>query len=139
MTREKLKMAEYLARDGLSLEEIRRELAIAKTPWKAYLRKNPQEKERLMTLRKVVDYAVEDALLKRALGYVAEEHRETEKPNGSEAVTTRKDVPPDVRAAMMWLKCRRGDKWNEKSAADDNSKVQELLDEMTKEAEGYDE
>lgn len=92
-----------------------------------------------MTLRKVVDYAVEDALLKRALGYVAEEHRETEKPNGSEAVTTRKDVPPDVRAAMMWLKCRRGDKWNEKSAADDNSKVQELLDEMTKEAEGYDE
>lgn len=139
MTQEKLKMAEYLARDGLSLEEIRRELAIAKTPWKAYLRKNPQEKERLMTLRKVVDYAVEDALLKRALGYVAEEHRETEKPNGSEAVTTRKDVPPDVRAAMMWLKCRRGDKWNEKSAADDNSKVQELLDEMTKEAEGYDE
>lgn len=139
MTEEKLKMAEYLARDGLTLEEIRKEIAVAKTPWKAYLRKNPREKERLMSLRKTVDYAVEDALLKRALGYVAEEHRETEKPNGSEAVTTLKEVPPDVRAAMLWLKCRRGDKWNEKNGADDNSVVRELLSEMTKEAEAYDE
>ncbi|MCI5778287.1 MAG: hypothetical protein MR051_00460 [Lentisphaeria bacterium] len=44
----------------------------------------------------VRDDQVEDALLRRAVGYEDE---------------SGKSVPPDVRAAMYWLENRRPDRW----------------------------
>ena len=114
MTDNEMKLISYLARDGMSLDKIRKTLGIKRSKWSRFLKENPEEKRRLELLRHTTDYAVEDALLKRALGYTFEEHRETEKPNGTEQVTTHKEVPPDVRAAVLWLKCRRSDMWDEK-------------------------
>lgn len=121
MTENELKIISYLARDGMKLEDIRRSVGIKRAEWRRYFKDNPDEERRLKLLRISTDYAVEDALLKRALGYTAKEHRESEKPNGSEAVTTVKDVPPDVRAAALWLKFRRGDFWDKKQ--EENSQI----------------
>ena len=139
MTENELKLISYLARDGMSLEKIRRTLKIKKSKWQKFLKENPDEKRRLELLRHTTDYAVEDALLKRALGYTSEEYRETEKPNGTEQVTTHKDVPPDVRAAALWLKFRRKDVWDEKHQEPDEVDISEKIEELDKEAENEDE
>ena len=139
MTENELKLISYLARDGMSLEKIRRTLKIKKSKWQKFLKENPDEKRRLELLRHTTDYAVEDALLKRALGYTSEEYRETEKPNGTEQVTTHKDVPPDVRAAALWLKFRRKDVWDEKHQEADEVDISEKIEELDKEAENEDE
>ncbi len=132
MTKEQLRFVSYLARDGMKLENIRKKLGIKRAEWRRFLKENPEEKSRLEMLRLSTDYAVEDALLKRALGYIAEEHRESEKPNGSEAVTTKKDVPPDVRAACLWLKFRRADVWDKKQESSGEIDIE-------KEIAGFDE
>lgn len=139
MTDNELKLISYLARDGMKLDKIRKTLKIKKARWQNYLRENPDEKRRLELLRHTTDYAVEDALLKRALGYTSEEHRETEKPNGTEQVTTHKEVPPDVRAAALWLKCRRAEVWDEKYTESDEIDIGEELKELEKEATNEDE
>ena len=51
------------------------------------------------------DDAVENALFQRAVGF--------EQPDG-------KFSPPDVRAAMFWLKNRRPDEWDEKNKCSSN-------------------
>ena len=139
MTENELKLISYLARDGMSLDKIRKTLGIKRAKWNRFLKEKPEEKRRLELLRHTTDYAVEDALLKRALGYISEEHKETEKPNGTEQVTTHKEVPPDVRAAVLWLKCRRSDVWDEKHSEPENNDISGILEELDKEAENEDE
>lgn len=139
MTENELRLMSYLARDGMPLDEIRRTLGIKKSEWSRYMRENPEEKRRLELLQKCVDYEVEDALLRRALGYTSKEHRETEKPNGTEYVTTEKEVPPDVRAAALWLKCRRGEVWDDKYERSDEPSVAAMLKELEDEAQNEDE
>lgn len=132
MTDNELKLVSYLARDGMKLDKIRKTLGIKSSEWRRYLKEHPNERRRLELLKKTTDYMVEDALLKRALGYISEEHRESEKPNGSESVTTAKEVPPDVRAAALWLKFRKSDVWDKKQGQEaeiDIAKELEALDE----------
>jgi hypothetical protein len=61
--------------------------------------------------KEVVDRQVENALLKRALGYrykeVTEEHGEV-----SKVVT--KEVQPDAVAQIFWLKNRKPDVWRDR-------------------------
>lgn len=134
MTKNELALIEYLARDGLSPEQIRQRLGIKKSEWRSYFKDNPDQMQRLSRLKLSVDYAVEDALLKRALGYTSEERKEVEKPNGCEYVTTYKEISPDVSAAAMWLKCRRAEVWKEKTDADDDSRIDEILSRLDEEA-----
>ncbi len=66
--------------------------------------------------------AIEEALLKRALGFDQEElYQESviDRKTGEvlEAAKTRrvvKMVPPDVRALLFWLKNRRPDRWRDR-------------------------
>lgn len=133
MTDSQIKLIGYLARDGMELEQIRRELGIKRKEWNEYFNLHPEEKTRLKTLRISTDYAVEDALLRRALGYEVNEYRQTEKPGGIEEVTTKKDVAPDVRAAILWLEARQTKRWGKK-ASESYSKVDEILEILDKEA-----
>lgn len=66
-----------------------------------------------------VDIQVENALLKRALGYEYEETTTEiiEQPDGTKRKhikKTVKQVVPDTAAAFIWLKNRRPDKWRDK-------------------------
>lgn len=65
-----------------------------------------------------VDMEVENALLKRALGYDYEEVIvETDESTGTPRTHTKritKHMPPDVTAQIFWLKNRRPDKWRDK-------------------------
>ena len=77
-----------------------------------------------------VDTEVENALLKRAKGYayvetttefdvvdtgqVDEEGKPIIEHKIKSVKTVKKEMPPDVGAAALWLKNRRPDKWREK-------------------------
>jgi hypothetical protein len=71
--------------------------------------------------KEVVDFEVECALLKRALGYTYEEVT-TEygtSQTGKQIDIVRKTIKavlPDVTAQIFWLKNRRPDKWRDKPA-----------------------
>ena len=69
----------------------------------------------------VVDIQVENALLKRALGYsykeVTKEKIFNPETGQYELMTTKevtKEVVPDTTAQIFWLKNRRPDKWRDK-------------------------
>ena len=59
------------------------------------------------------DDKVEQALLKRALGYEYEETEIVASKDGktSKVKKTKKEVPPDTTAIIFWLKNRNPKKW----------------------------
>ena len=62
-----------------------------------------------------MDIQVENALLKRALGYeYMEERVEISEKDGRKVIQTVKQVIPDTAAQIFWLKNRRSDKWRDK-------------------------
>lgn len=75
--------------------------------------------------KSLTDYEVENALLKKALGYFYDEVKESEKEKGDEKITTHKELPPDVSAAKIWLESRCPEYWGGKG---EKSSSEEKLD-----------
>ena len=126
----KLFLIECWARDGLTDEQIAKKLCIGKTTLYKYIDEHSELSERLKKGKEVVDYKVENALLKRALGYEYTEEKVEVEQASSGAVISRKviqtvkQVVPDTTAQIFWLKNRKPDKWRdkppEKNGDDDN-------------------
>ncbi|MDD6214207.1 MAG: helix-turn-helix domain-containing protein [Firmicutes bacterium] len=125
------KMIEYLKRDGLKDEEVKKRLNISARKFAKIKRENPQ-----LFMPDMTDYMVEDALLKRALGFSYTEVKEVEKANGTEVTRLHKEVPPDVSAAATWLKNRKSDVWRDKQEEPGGlDKVTELIEKFDVKAE----
>lgn len=121
----RLKDIEHWCRDGLTEEEICKRLGVSVSSFSEYKNKYPELLEVLKRGKEEADYAVEDALFKRAIGYQYEEvtYQLAERINPdtgeketymTEAKRVTKEVPPDVTAAIFWLKNRCPDKWRDK-------------------------
>ena len=110
-----LLLLEGWARDGLTDEQIAEKMGVSTSTlydWKA---KYPEISESLKRGKEVVDIQVENALLKRALGYeYTEERIEVSEKDGRKVIQTVKTVPPDTTAQIFWLKNRRPDKYRDK-------------------------
>lgn len=104
------------ARDGLIDEQIAHNCGISAGTLYDWKNRFPQIAEALKKGKEVVDVQVENALLKRALGYETVEEMTEEGPDGTKIRTTRKRVPPDVTAQIFWLKNRMPDRWRDKPA-----------------------
>ncbi len=60
---------------------------------------------------------MENALLKRAKGYMTTETKNRNTFRWEKRITTiEKEVPPDVTAQIYWLKNRQPQKWRDKPA-----------------------
>lgn len=111
-----LLMLEGWARDGLTDEQIAGNCGCACSTLYEWKKKHPEIAEALKKGKAVVDIQVENALLKRALGYDYEESR-IEMVTGRDGreivknVTYRKHSPPNVTAAIFWLKNRMPEKY----------------------------
>lgn len=127
---DKLILLEGWARDGLTNEQIANNIGInAKT---LYEWKNKESKIRniLKKAREVVDYEVENALYKRAVGY---RYDEITYENGVETKRITKEVAPDTIAQIFWLKNRKKEQWREKQEYNNDeelSKLDKLLEEQ---------
>ena len=128
LTPEGLLLLEGWARDGLIDEQIAENMGIV--PSTLYRWKNEHEEisEALKKGKEVVDRQVENALLKRALGYsyeeVTKEICENPATGNLEMKITKKvkkEVVPDTTAQIFWLKNRRPDKWRDKHEVNGNS------------------
>lgn len=76
--------------------------------WK---KKYPEIRQALKEGRDVVDIKVENALLKRALGY---DYTEYVIDTDGKKKAVKKQIPPDVTAMIFWLKNRRPKEWRDK-------------------------
>ncbi len=134
LTPEGLLKIEGWARDGLTEEQIAENMGVGYSTLQTYKTKYQDIQDTLKRGKEVVDRQVENALLKRALGYEYEEVKEKYECNMlTEKVITKKEVVPDVTAQIFWLKNRMREKWSDRQ----NIEISKPIDESIKEMEEY--
>lgn len=126
----KLTLIEGWARDGLTDEQIAKNLGVAYSTFKEYKNKYSAFSAILKKGKEIVDYEVENALLKRALGY---EYDEITYENGEEVKRVTKQVAPDTTAQIFWLKNRKPQQWRDKKDIEHSGEVNNPYAELTKE------
>lgn len=126
LTEEGLLKLESWARDGLTDKQIAQNIGITEQTLNNWKKSYPSFFESLKRGKEVVDVQVENALLKRALGYTYDEvTRErvldydptTGQVTGSHMEVTKKvtkEVQGDTTAQIFWLKNRRPEQWRDK-------------------------
>lgn len=136
---EKLILIEGWARDGLTDKQIAHNIGISEQTLNAWKKKYPSFSESLKRGKEVVDRQVENALLKRALGYSYEEVTkqlcENAKTGKMEMKITKvvtKEVMPDTTAQIFWLKNRKPQQWRDKRVVDNSgdAKAERLIQNM---------
>lgn len=143
LTPEGLLLIEGWKRDGLSDEQVARNMGCSYSTLRAWAEKFPAVSAALKKGREVVIREVENALVKRARGYsYTEETRERKFNNRTgefELVVTKsvqKTVPPDVGAIAFYLKNVDPSNWRDKqnielsSQKDDMAKMDDILRQM---------
>lgn len=139
ITPEGLLKVEGWARDGLTDEQIAANIGIRAGTLYDWKNRFFDFSEALKKGKEVVDRQVENALLKRALGY---EYKETTRepvlnPNTGKVEltvtkTVTKQVVPDTTAQIFWLKNRKPETWRDKReiTTDDNDQVMAFIEAM---------
>ena len=115
ITEEGLLKIEGWARDGLTDKQIAENMGVAERTFTDWKKKFSAISAVLKKGKEVIDRQVENALLKRALGY---EYVETTKELTDLGLTVTKQVTkqvsPDTTAQIFWLKNRKPKEWRDK-------------------------
>ena len=111
-----LMLLECWMRDGYTFEDVANRIGITITTLKAWRKMYPEIDKALKAGREIIDYKVENALLKSALGYKTKEVKVTTTIRHGKVVETIKEVTdkeqaPNVHAAQCWLYNRLPKKW----------------------------
>lgn len=121
LTHDGLVKVQGWARDGLSNEQIAHNIGITVKTLYEWQNKFSDFCEALKKGKEVVDREVENAMLKRALGYEYDEVTQepvTDKDTGiTEMRVTKvvtKQIVPDVTAQIFWLKNRKPEEFRDK-------------------------
>lgn len=125
LTDEGLLLIEGWARDGLTDEQIAHNIGITRSTLSEWKKKHSQISDTLKAGKEVVDRQVENALLKRALGY---RYDEITYEGDVEVKRVRKEVQPDTTAQIFWLKNRKSDQWRDKREQNINFNPADLSD-----------
>lgn len=123
-------LLEGWARDGYTVDDIAFKIGISTSTLLRWMRNNEEIKKAINDGRELVDYKVENALLKAALGYKTREVKVTTVVRGGKVVENIKEVTtsaaaPNVQAAKVWLYNRQPKKWKPESV-----RSQSILDKM---------
>lgn len=115
-----LTLLEGWARWGLTEEQIAHNMGCSRSTLAQWKKDYPDISDALKKGKEIVDLEVENALLKRALGYdyveTTRERQVNKKTGEAEMVVTKtvtKMVVPDTTAQIFWLKNRRPDRWRD--------------------------
>lgn len=120
LEKDKLILLEGWARGGLTDEQIAKNMGIAPSTLYEWKKKSKEFSESLKKGKEVIDFEVENALLKRALGY---EYEEETYENGILTKKVKKQVPPDTTAQIFWLKNRKPNNWKDKIETDEDKEA----------------
>lgn len=134
ITPEGLLKIEGWARDGLVDKQIAANIGVSERTFTDWKSKYSAISSVLKKGKEIVDRQVENALLKRALGYEYEEVKEKfECGVLTERTVTKKEVIPDTTAQIFWLKNRKRESWTDKQSIE----LSKPIDESIKEMEDY--
>ena len=115
LTKDGLTLLEGWARDGLTDEQIAHNMNINTSTLYNYKKQYLEISEALKKGKEIVDYEVENALLKKALGYTKTlKKQKVTKYGGVIDFVEETYIAPDTTAMIFWLKNRKPDKWREK-------------------------
>ena len=120
LEKDKLILLEGWARDGLTDEQIAKNIGINRTTLYDWKKKETNIADALKKGKEVIDFEVENALLKRALGY---EYEEETYENGILTKKVKKQVPPDTTAQIFWLKNRKPNNWKDRVETDEDKEA----------------
>lgn len=127
LTEDALLLITGWARDGLTLEDIAHNMGMCRQTlvnWKA---KNEKIRKALDDGKEVADRRVENALYKRALGYMVTERKITEsEKDGVKEETFVKHIPGDVTAQIYWLKNRKPKQWRDRQETAITADIEDL-------------
>ena len=113
---DKLMLLECWSRDGYTYQDICNKIGISGSTLTIWKRQYPEIESALSKGREIIDYKVENALLKSALGYHTKEVKVTTTMRSGKVVETIKEVTdkeqsPNVSAIQCWLYNRLPNKW----------------------------
>ncbi|WP_138158767.1 transposase [Peptoniphilus catoniae] len=127
---EKLILINGWAKKGLTEEQIAKNMGIAYSTLREWKKKYEAIEAALKKGKEVVDYEVESALFKRAMGYEYEEEKTyIQEVDGK--VTKRKEIykrhmPGDTTAQIFWLKNRKPEEWRDRPRISNESMLNRL-------------
>lgn len=132
LEQDKLTLLEGWARDGLTDEQIANNIGISRSTLFEWRKNNQDISNALKKGKEVVDIEVENALLKRALGYtITLKEQKVDKDGCVHDLIKDVHIPGDITAQIFWLKNRRKTQWRDKVEVETNgeelNKVRELL------------
>lgn len=121
-------LVEGYAREGMIEEDIAKKLDVSKATFETYKNKFPEFLDALKRGKAPVDFEVESALLKKALGYSYESEKiiESEK-DGRRTEKTIVHVPPDTTAQIFWLKNRKPAEWRDKRDVEVSGEIDQTV------------
>lgn len=138
ITEEGIALLEGWAREGLTDEEIAGKIGIARKTLYDWKKKYSNISSALKNGKEVVDFKVEQALLKRALGFKVTVRkpmkvRRDEHYDEIEYVDEELFYPPDTTAQIFWLKNRKRGTWtnSDKIEISADKETNELLRSIT--------
>ena len=130
LTEEGLLQLEAWARNGLTDEQIAANIGISRSTLNEWKNRFSYISDTLKRGKEIVDIQVENALLKRALGYTYKETTREAQFNPQteqyEMVVTKevtKEVIPDTTAQIFWLKNRKPEEWRDKKDVEHSGSV----------------
>lgn len=129
------------ARDGLSEEQISHNMGISSVTLRSWKKKFPSILSAIKKGKQPIDYRVENAMLKSALGYTAKIKKAIKlKEEGYdergkrwikehiEFVEEEVHVPANTIAQIFWLKNRKPKQWRDKQIVEADTTTLEKLD-----------
>ena len=109
---------EAWARDGLIDDQIAKNIGITARTLYEWKKKYVPIAQSLKRGKEVIDYEVESALYKRAIGYEVEEEKiyiqDIEGRTTKRKEITKKHIPGDTTAQIFWLKNRKPEEWRDR-------------------------
>lgn len=140
LTDEGLLQLESWARNGLTDEQIASNIGIRRETLYDWKKRFPNISNALKRGKAVVDIQVENALLKRALGYSYKEvtkERVLDPETGLAGMMITKEVTkevvPDTTAQIFWLKNRKPEEWRDRKDMKVDAEVNNPFKELTTE------
>lgn len=138
LQQDNLLMIEGWARQGLTDEQIASNIGIGTTTFYTWVDRFPVIRESLKKGKAPVDFEVENALYKRAVGFEYEEVETLiEEVNGEtkkKVKRTKRIAPPDTSAIIFWLKNRKPEQWRKMNPVVEN-KLKAETEKLLKEAQ----
>lgn len=122
--KDKLILIQGMARDGLTQQQIANNLGISIDTLIENKKKYSEFNNALKKGKEIIDFEVENALLKKALGYtITIKEEKLDKDGFVHTLEKEVHVPPDTTAQIFWLKNRKPNNWKDRVETDEDKEA----------------